>query len=183
MSVVSNTWPGSHQGTYYLRGSIGNSAEASRIIKKLGSTYPALYVRMYVRMEDLFTSGKQGLGPRFSNANNWPMGFVLVDCNSNRWGYQVLNPGLTSYFEASSTMTIQADRWYCIEFYMSIGPHGTCALWVDGVLKLTGTYDNDAYGNIGYVSASSYCFTTMTPRGTWYADDFICATSYIGPND
>ena len=183
VSVASTTPPGANNGNYYYRGSIGTSGEASRVVKKLDSTYSALYVRMYVRMEDLFTSGMQGLGPRFSNAYNWPIGYVLVDCTENKWGYAVLNPDSTSYFETSSTMTIQPDRWYCIEFYMSIGSHGTCTLWIDGVLKLTGTYDNDAFGNIGYVSASSYCSTTMASRRTWYADDFICATTYIGPED
>ena len=181
ISAAKTVPPGAHQGTYYCTGSITTSGGASRIVEKLESTYSSLYVRMYVRMEDLFTGGKQGLGPRFSNADNSAaIGFVLVDCTNNKWGYQVLNTGLTSYFEASSSMTIQADKWYCVEFYMSIGQTGNCTLWVDGVQKLTGTYDNDAQGNIGYVSASSYCFTTQAASRTWYGDDFASATTYIG---
>ncbi len=145
-----------HHGSHAMQANLASWAAANCRASKNITSSSAVYMRCYVRMEDLFTgSGLKGIGPRFYYSGGSSIAFVIVDCPNNKWGIRN-NVSSTSYFE-SGTSAINPDQWYCLELYINVNSaSGELKLWVDGILKVDQTGLNTGTNNVTGASANSY---------------------------
>jgi len=181
IGVIGISTASPHHGIYCTTGSRQLNTEFTGCADNLGTAYSSLYSRVYVRMGSALPATWANCGIRLGSAADSYIASTIVDCANNKWGLRILNTAATSYWETTSTMTIAADTWYCLELYVNIAAAGTGTLWVDGVQKVTGTYDNDAAGNPRIV----YCRAALNANeAAPIVFGFDCCSygdAYIGP--
>lgn len=169
-----------HHGTYFCTSTLKAEFSYGYTYKYLGVGYATMYGRCYVRITGSKPAAWAGLGIHYGDHASTTIGYVIVDCANNKWGYRILNTALTNYWEAASTMTINLNQWYCVEFLVEIGAAGTVTLWIDGTQVLTGTYDDDANGNIQEIGSRPYLSALEAANVVFDGDCFKYSDSPIG---
>lgn len=173
-----------HHGKYCLQ--MQNPTPAGGEYGRVYTTFTgglSLYMREYIRLNELFTAGWQGLGPRFANTVPYTIGYVIIDCPNLKWGVRGRSGGsLTSFWEAT-TSKMQAGIWYCVELYAYLdNSAGIWRLWIDGTLKInqTGLDTYDGW-NIDRAGSNFYIGTNEAAARTEYFDCAAISSMYIGP--
>jgi hypothetical protein len=130
-----------------------------------------------------------------------PPGCLEVGCynmdQGRKWGDLLFPTGevvparnkslLAEGFTPRPDFKPERGRWYCYELMVKTNTpgqrDGRVAFWVDG--KLTGDFPNLRLRSVPILRASRINIITyssrLLPNATLWYDDFVAATSYIGP--
>ena len=187
VTVESASPPGAHHGTYYCKTTdIDTNGNWGGPDKHLASAVTDIYMRVYARMEDLFTeNGRYAFGPYFFGVSPTysAIGYALIfkDATGYRWGIRSCLGGSWVSYPAAGYETIYADQWYCVE--LRHNTDGVMQLWVDGTLKVDQSVSTSIGGfqNIR-VESAKYDSSEPTAR-TNYFDCVVVADTYIGPEE
>ncbi|MGD6808111.1 MAG: hypothetical protein ACQCN3_00270 [Candidatus Bathyarchaeia archaeon] len=168
-----------HHGSYAMQAVLGSGSAVNCRASKNITSASTVYMRCYVKMEDLFTgSGLKGIGPRFHYSGGTAIAYALVDCPNNKWGIRN-SANSTNYYE-TGTSTINPDQWYCLELYILVhNTAGELKLWVDGVEKVSQTAINTGTNNVSGISVNAYSQNAEGTERTIYFDCAIAADTYI----
>lgn len=176
-----------HHGTWAMQVSnLQFATSIARADKNIGAVTDA-YVRVYGRMEDMFTyDGYNSIGGWVRNQAGGSIACAVFQKNSSGhlWGVRLFDP--STYYLASSYSSIVSDRWYQIELRVKVdGSAGILQLWVDGVLQVNVTgIDTNNRGSIDQVSVGIYCIAGNEPSArTGYLDCAVVNNAYIGSDD
>lgn len=158
-----------HDGNYALAYAGSSNVYAA---KDLGTAYSTLYVREYVYVQ-FFPAQWNVFSVLCSRDASYGTGADVVVYNDG--GIQKFALSTSSGW-ISSSATVSANIWYCVELRLVAGSgNGVVELFVDGqsvLYSLTQTVDPIRYVYAGSIWSGTSC--------TAYIDSFAANTTYIG---
>jgi len=174
-----------HHGTYAESADQGGSGAWAVAYKNFATTYSIIYARSYVRLSSLPSSGvRLYIYPCIfegSAAAHILVGAcVYNDAGTLKWDLQYRTDSVEENHAYSTTPTINANQWYCVEVKFVQGSgNGEVGLYIDGnlVISVTGL-TNNAY-SAGRLELGVY--STSATYITVYHDCVVVADTYIGP--
>jgi len=173
-----------HHGTY-AEGAIQGEIDAWAVAyKNFGTTYSIIYARNYVQLSSLPSSGvRLQISPVIfegSAAAHVLVGaYIYNDAGTLKWDLLYRTDSVEENHAYSTTPTINANQWYCVEVkFVQGNGNGQVGLYIDGnlVISVTGL-TNNAY-SAGRLEAGVY--SSSNTNITVYVDCVVVADAYIG---
>jgi DNA-directed RNA polymerase subunit RPC12/RpoP len=182
IAVQSST---KHHGSYASRAYQGGVGAWAVAYKNFGTTYSTMYARAYLQFSGTPASGARlDIYPTIfegASAAHVLAGAQLYNnAGTLNWSLQYRTNATETNYAYSTTPSIQANTWYCIEARFTSGNgNGQVSLYIDGTLIINVTgLTNNAY-NAGRVEVGAYCGNANT--GIYvYHDCVVVADAYIG---
>jgi hypothetical protein len=108
----------------------------------------------------------------------FPTGEVMPE--QNKWLF-------AENFTPRPNLNVERGRWYCYELMVKANTpgerDGRVAFWIDG--KLGGDFPNLRFRSVEDLKPNHVIIvahsSSVRPNQTWWYDDIVAATSYIGP--
>jgi hypothetical protein len=174
-----------HHGTYAAKAIQGGLDAWAVAYKNFATTYSIIYARSYVQLSSLPSSGvRLYIYPCIfegSAAAHILVGAcVYNDAGTLKWDLRYRTDSVEENHAYSTTPTINANQWYCVEVKFVKGSgNGEVGLYIDGnlVISVTGL-TNNAY-SAGRLEVGVY--STSATYITVYHDCVVVADTYIGP--
>jgi hypothetical protein len=179
ISKSSVAYAGSWSLAHMVDGS--STGEQAYSTRDLGVQYAAGYYRCYVRFDVLPTAGKSfallNIRPRLEQPGT--SAFVEVAGANFRLAWRDATANATLNYVYTGK-TLNANTWYCIQVYVSVGNPGTVTFWVDGTQAYTIAAVNNEWGGVRYVQIGERWTAALTPH-TIFIDEVAVDDVYINP--
>jgi len=175
-----------HHGSWSYEIQGLNAANEWGIVQKtLALTYDELYMRAYVRFNDLPASnGFCLVGPTFRCAGplNLCQPGVFKDAGGRKWMFRLFTGGSEVNYYAGDYEAINSDQWYCLESYvLRDNVNGLGKLWVDEVLKVDAAGLTMGLADISTACLEGYISANEASPCVFIQDCAEVSESYIGP--
>jgi hypothetical protein len=174
-----------HHGSYACRAYQGGVGAWAVAYKNFGTTYATLYARAYVQFSGTPASGVRldifpCLFEGAAAAHVLAEPQLYNDAGTLKWSLQYYTNAIENNYAYSTTPTITANTWYCIEVRFTAGSgSGQVGMWIDGTQRISVTGLTNNNYNAGRLEVGVFCGAYNT--GIYvYHDCVVVADAYIG---
>lgn len=169
-----------HHGTYAAASHVETGGGYANFYKELGGSYDELYVRAYIKLTALPSSGNRlFIGPSTEIGGVDYLALeVYNDAGTVKWDLWFVSSNVHVY----SSSTVQTNTWYCVEIYHKAGSgNGIGRLYVNGDLAIEKTDATLPSGisQLGFGAWNHIGDTSVT----LYMDCVVVADAYIGTEE
>ena len=169
---------GVYSANFTTDGSANSYSRAMYLVQNITE----IYQRSYVRFEDLPDTNHTRIAVmRLATTGGTYISAVSVYKLEANYYWAIHITGDPDLPSTNYTLkTINADTWYCLEFYFNATANGNATLWVDNQLTCEATGDYSSLGLISRVYPYIYVVGAQSSPKTVYHDNFRVDDTRIG---